>query len=407
MTAFCKSKYALQKLKNAWENYMKIKNIKKYVIPTLIVLAVVAVFALLFYGMSHLRLLDKGQIIAEYDGNPVYEAEVQDIINYQLVISITSGASEATDVQTIMQDAIKTYVQLKAAELDLKEQGYEIDEKALDEEFKTAKKDIEKEMTYNEWCKSYNVSKNFLKEELRRYMVASLYNDISENTVTVSTQEAKEYYNLHLITDYTKPAGYYWTSVIRPVKDITDTAEAAEAKAEMDAYLEKVKNGSMTFEQVDEELNKKYTKENGYSNALYDGEDVISKESAFEFVDEADYNDFLKALDEAYPKRNAQAKKDSEEYEQYMGYLSKLFQGQVNWALQHMEKGEIWSESLESTAGYYIVRLDRVETTNDFVAYEDVAASIIEILTAEKLQEVYQNYLINLEKRFGIRYYFS
>ncbi len=386
---------------------MNTKSIKKYAITALIIVAVIAVFALLFWGLSSLISGgQKGQVVAEYDGNLVYESDVEDIINYYLMTQVTSETKD-TELTNIMQDAIKTYVRMKVVETDLAAQGHFINEKALKEEYKAAVDTIEEDMKYSDWCKSYRVSKGFLKEELRRYAIATLYNQVFENDVTVTDAEIQQYYQTHALSDYLKPAGYYWTSVIRPVKDITSEAELAEAKAEMEAYIEKVKNGSMTLEKVNEELDKKYNKENGYDSYAYDGADVTSVNNLLTFIDEADFNALLKAIDEAYPKKDANADSKSEEYNQYMSYLGKIFEANVYYALQNLEPGEIWSVPLQSFLGYYMIRFDRLEPKDAFTPIEEVKSEITEKLQMQKLEELYEAYLEDLEDKYDVVFYFA
>ncbi len=387
--------------------FMKTKSIKKYAVTALIILAVVAVFALLFWGLSSLiRGGNKGEVVAEYDGNLVYEEDVVDIINYYLVTQVTSQTDE-DGLSEIMKNAIKTYVRMKTVEMDLAEQGYYIDEKVLNDEYKASIEIIEEDMKYKDWYESYRVSKNFLKEELRRYAIASLYHEVYANEVTVTDAEIQKYYQTHAISDYLKSAGYYWTSVIRPVKDVTDEAELAEAKAEMEAYIEKVKNGTMTLEEVNTELDAKYNNENGYSAYAYDGSDVTAVSDMLSFIDEDDFNDLMTVLDEMYADRDATADKSSDEYSQYMTYLGKVFQSSVYYAIQNLEPGEVWDVPLQSFLGYYMIRFDSVETNDAFVPFDEVKEEIRSTLETEKFNELYEAYLQGLEDKYDVVFYLS
>ena len=385
---------------------MKTKSIKQIVIVVAIILAICAVFALLFFGMSQLLHIDRGQVVAEYDGNLVYESDVQDIINYNLMVGVTDQTTEY-ELHNIMVNAVKTYVKYKTLEIDLEEKGYVIDEKEFKEALKEAKADIEETYGYKEWCDMYRVSKDFLEEELRRFYIAALYNDNIEQKVQVSEQEARDYYSVHAISDYSKPAGYYWTSVLRPVRDIADQNEAAEAKAEMDAYLAKVLNGEMTLEDVDKELNAKYNEKTAYPNAMYDGEDTIAIDTMYVFLDEKDFHDLLDVIDETYADRDINADEKSEQYANYMSYLANTFEAYVHYALQNMEVGEVWETPLQNFVGSYIIRLDRVETTNAFLPYDEVADEIITLLMAEKLEKNFADYLYDLEAKYDFVYYIN
>ncbi len=388
---------------------MKIKSIKKYALTALIVIAIVAVFAFLFWGISKfVSSKDKGQVIAKYDDVVVYEADVQDIINYHLVKNVNSQ-TQPEDYPEIIKDAVITYVRMKVTELDLAERGYKIDEKELKQEYKAAVDEIEKTISFSEWCKSYNVSSGFLKEEVRRYLVADLYKIAAakELDLTVSEDDMLKYYQAHAMSDYLKQSGYYWTSVLRPVKDATDEKELAEAKAEAEAYLEKVKNGTMTLEQVNEELDKKYNDKNGYSSYVYDGSDVTSISSVPQFIDEPDFKNLLKAIDEEYSKRDPSGDETSEGYKEYMSYLGRMFEAHVYYAIQNLEPGEVWTEPLLSFSGYYLIRFDHAETKDEFVPFEEVKDEIRELVKDEMLEEKYETYLSALEQKYSVEYYFA
>lgn len=385
---------------------MNTNSVKKYTKIAVIVVAAVLVFALLCFGLSKLLNVSfsRGQIIAEYDGESVYDADVQDIINYNLIIHYDGNTTEA-GLNQIMQEAVVTYVRYKAMEIDLGKKGYTVDEDELNKTFKEAKKEIEKTQKYSEWCEMHRVSKDFLKEELRRYALAALYNEVIESEVKVTEAEAREYYSLHAIEKFRLPAGYYWTATLRPVKDVADQAETAQAKAEMAAYLEKIKNGEMTFEDVDKELNAKYPASE-YPSAIYDGEDSTAIDGMYTFIDEKDFQDLLTTIDTTYKDRDLNADPKSDAYSDYMSYLGATFEAKVHYALQNMEIGDVWAEPFESFVGYYIIRLDRIETKNAFVPYEEVSGAIIETLMAEKLQNEFLEYLVELETKYQISYRF-
>jgi hypothetical protein len=406
MTAFCKSKENFAKIICSRENSMNTNSVKKYTKIAVIVVAAVLVFALLCFGLSKLLNVSfsRGQIIAEYDGESVYDADVQDIINYNLIIHYDGNTTEA-GLNQIMQEAVVTYVRYKAMEIDLGKKGYTVDEDELNKTFKEAKKEIEKTQKYSEWCEMHRVSKDFLKEELRRYALAALYNEVIESEVKVTEAEAREYYSLHAIEKFRLPAGYYWTATLRPVKDVADQAETAQAKAEMAAYLEKIKNGRMTFEDVDKELNAKYPASE-YPSAIYDGEDSTAIDGMYTFIDEKDFQDLLTTIDTTYKDRDLNADPKSDAYSDYMSYLGATFEAKVHYALQNMEIGDVWAEPFESFVGYYIIRLDRIETKNAFVPYEEVSSAIIETLMAEKLQNEFLEYLVELETKYQISYRF-
>ncbi len=395
MTAFCKSKLKITIRKKI----MNKKSIIKYAKIAAIVLVICAVFALLFVGMSKLLDIGNDTPIAVYDGKLVYQSDIEDIVNYHLITQYSSGDSYSD----ILANAVRTYVRYQLMEQDLAEKGYVLDEDKVEQSFEEAKAKIENIMTYSKWCKTYQVSKKFLKEDIRRQELEKLFYEVTE--IEVTEEEARNYYAIHAINDYTRPAGYYWTSVIRPYKDdAVMEEEMLAAKEEMNAYLAKILDGSMTLEEVDEELDEKYSISNGYTYSLYEGEEVTSTSKLIIMEDEAAFRDYLAELDETYATRDPDAEEDSDEYTAYLNYLGKVFQANVYYQLQHMEVGEVCNTALESYAGYYIIRLDAIETVNDFVPFEEVREEIIEILEEEAYETALSQYFTEIEYKYEVQY---
>ncbi len=349
----------------------------------------------------------KGNVVAVYDGIPVYEDEVQDLINYTLIRGYNQYTTDE-DIENMMRDAVRTYVRYKAMELDLENKGYTVDEKVLKESIAEAKKQLEEEGGgYKAWRESYRVSKNFLEEEMRRYYITELYNEANDGDIKVSESEARAYYQTHALTDFAVHAGYYWDSLLRPIRDITDAEENAAAKAEMDQYLEKIKNGTMTWDAVKKELDSKYNMTTGYPNAMYSGEDFTGTNAMITIESEAKLQEFLAEIDKEHEKRDPNADPKSEEYAAYMNYLGNSFQANVYYALQNLEVGEVWGETFQSFVGYYIIRLNGIELANDFVPYDEVSGKIIELLLAQKLEAAFVEYFENLDEEYDISYIFD
>ena len=385
---------------------MKTKSIKQIVIVVAIILAICAVFALLFFGMSQLLHIDRGQVVAEYDGNLVYESDVQDIINYNLMVGVTENTTEQ-DLHEIMVNAVETYVKYKVMEIDLAEKGYEINEKDLKETLEESKQQLEKAFGYKKWCEMYRVSKDILEEDIRRYYLADVYYEYAKTYVEVTEEEAKDYYAKHALTEYADPAGYTWTSLLCPVKNFADASEMAAAIAEAEAYIEKLQNKEITFDEVKKELANKYTLDKGYTSMQFSGEDFTSMNDMVTISDEKALEDLIAQLNNVYENRDLNADPDSEAYSNYMHYVSNVFKANTFYALQHSEIGEIWDKPLESYAGYYIVRLDSISLKNDFVPFEDVKNDIITTLLAEKLEATLIEYFDELEEEFNVHYYVS
>ena len=386
---------------------MKTKQIKKYAITAAIVVAICAVFALLYFGLSQLIRFDKGMVVAEYDGIEVYESDVADIINYQLILQTDETTTEA-ELKEIMSQAVETYVNFIVLEKDLATKGYKIDKSEYKKNLKEAKAEMANVYgSYKKWCEMYHVSNDFFEEEYRRYEISALYYEYveKEGIVKVTEEDAKNYYITHAMDKYTAPAGYYWTSIIRPVLDYTDAAELAAAKAETEAYIEKIQNGTMTFDEVAAELKQKYTYENGYAGANFAGEDFTSMDAMVTIPDQETLDFMIGEFGKHYEDRDLTADKNSDQYANYMNYIANIFKANVYYALQNLEDGEVYGLALESFAGYYIIRLDSIEMKSDFVPFEDVEAEIVSAVYSEKLETSFTNYTNEVIEKYNVTLY--
>ena len=350
----------------------------------------------------------KGTIVAVYDNIPVYEGEVQDIINYQMTMNATNEMT-TEELQAIMQNAIVTYVRYKVLEIDLKKKGYTVDEKVLNENLKStiAYLDEEFEGGYKDWRNLYRVSKDFLKEDLRRYQLAELFSKYASDTVKVTDDELKQYYNTHAL-DYKAPSGYTWTAVLREILDFNDEAACSAAISEMETYARQINSGYMTLDQVKADLIRKYTEKDGYTNKtqIYSGENFTAT-ADFALID--NLADALEAIKKEYGELNPSAdpEKDREAYAKYMDYLGDCFRAEVFYALQNMKVGEVYSKPIKSYAGYFIVRLDKIETKSSFKPFDDVKEEIRTKVTNEKVTAMFEETMTQIEKDYKVSYLFS
>ena len=364
------------------------------------ILLVFSVIAVLFTACG-----DRGEILAVYDNTPVYEEDVRDIINYYIATNATLDSTDEEKTE-IAKQAVRTYVNYKLLELDLKDLGYTVDEKALDATLEETIDYLDEtfEGGYQDWRTMYQVSKNFLKEELRRFELAALFSEYASDTVEITDAEIGEYYELNAM-EYADPAGYTWTAVLREVLDLNDEEECATAKAEMESYIRQVKGGFSTLEQVKEDILKKYTEEDGYKQTeLYSGETFTPKTSV------KDIPDLAAALEEvaqSYENLNPDAEPDTDEYDTYMSYLGDCFETEVYYALQNMEAGEIYEKPLLSFAGYFIIRLDRVKLESGFTPLEEVRDEIETKLRNERISEMFEAHLNNLTENHEVQYLFD
>ena len=195
--------------------------------------------------------------------------------------------------------------------------------------------------------------------------------------------------------------------VLREVLDLKDEEECAAAEAEMENYIRQINAGYTTLEQVKADLLKKYTEEDGYTKtSLFSGEDFTAM-SDFAII--PNLSDALEAIKKEYGELNPDAdpKEDAEAYEKYMNYLGDCFRAEVYYALQNMEVGDVYSKPLKSYAGYFIIRLDKIKTTNGFKPLDEVKDEIKTELLNEKITGMFETRLTELESEYNVQYLFD
>lgn len=348
---------------------------------------------------------DKGEIIAVYNDTPVYEADVEELLSYKMATELAGGATES-ELQTLLEEAVTTYVQFLMLELDLKEQGIKVDESYVNKEFEAAKEELDKsfEGGYSAWTEAYGVSEDFLKEELRRYILAEMYYDLAEEKLEIAEDEIKAYYNANA-SKYFRGKGYNWSVLFREVKDITDETECQTAKNEAQEYIYRINEGKMTWDEVETQLLERFTEEDGYGKAAYfNGENFTYNTSVIK-IDDLDA--YLAGLDETYKERDENAAEDSEAYELYMEYIGKCFEAETYYALQNLNAGEIYEKPIKNFVGYAIIRLDSYTEESYFIPLDDVREEITEELMSTKIEESFVAYLEELETKYSVSYLFE
>lgn len=373
----------------------------KHCTKWLAVLLVVSMIAVLFASCGE----KKGEIIAVYNNTPVYEAEVADIINYQLGTQYTSTMTP-DQLEAIMEEAVVLYVQYKAIELDLEKKGITVDEKKLDEAVEENLKYINDNMEggYDAWKQSYQVSDAFLEEHLRRVQLRELCEAELAKEIKITDDEAYDYYLTNSM-NYTAPAGYNWTSVLHEALNIEDAAECTAIETEMKDYIAKIKAGTMTMDDAKKAILAENTADKGYRyGSLFQGSDFTATTSLTEITDlEAE----LKAVKESYGNPVYKAEMTDEEKKAYEDCFAKLFQTEVYYALQNLEVGEVYEKPIKSIIGYYIIRLDSISTVSGFKPFEDVKDTIVESLTKNALNAAYQSYLSEITVEYDLAYSFK
>ena len=347
----------------------------------------------------------KGEIIAVYDNKPVYEAEVADIINYELGTQYTSTMTP-DQLEAIMENAVVTYVQYKAIELDLEKKGITVDEDELKKAVEDNKKYINDNMEggYDAWKQSYQVSDAFLEEHLRRAQLRALCEEELKKEINVTDDEAYTYY-LNNSLNYTAPAGYNWTSVLHEALNIEDAAECTAIEAEMKDYIAKITAGTMTMDDAKKAILAENTADKGYKyGSLFQGADFTATTVLPEITD---LDAEIAAIKESYGNPVYKEEMTDEEKEAYENCFAKVFQTEVYYALQNLEIGEVYEKPIKSIIGYYIIRLDSIRTVSGFKPFEDVKATIVETLTANALLNAYDSYLSEITIEYGLAYSFN
>lgn len=373
----------------------------KYCRKLLAMLLLVSMLVLLFASCGE----KKGEIIAVYDNKPVYEAEVADIINYELGTQYTSTMTP-DQLEAIMESAVVTYVQYKAIELDLEKKGITVDEDELKKAVEDNKKYINDNMEggYDAWKQSYQVSDAFLEEHLRRVQLRALCEEELKKEINVTDDEAYNYY-LNNSLNYTAPAGYNWTSVLHEALNIEDAAECTAIEAEMKNYIAKISEGTMTMDDAKKAILAENTADKGYKyGSLFQGSDFTATTALKEITD---LDAEIAAIKESYGNPVYKAEMTDEEKEAYENCFAKVFQTEVYYALQNLEVGEVYEKPIKSIIGYYIIRLDSISTVSGFKPFEDVKDSIVETLTANALLTAYDSYLSEITVEYGLSYSFN
>ena len=347
----------------------------------------------------------KGGVIAVLDGAPIYESDVEDIVNYSVISG--AGLNDTDEARReLAYSAVRNYVRYLAMEKDLAENGFTIDEAELKAEVNEMVAYLNEnfEGGYREWRNLYLVSKNFLKEELRRYMLADLFREYAEQEIEITDEELEQYYHVNGLS-YTDPAGYTWTTVFRQVLDDRDEKECAAAEDELLGYLRDINRGTMTLESVKADLLAKYTAEDGYSLIdFYSGTNftAMADYKAVENLDAA-----IRELEESTGELDPNAEKNSDAYNKYMKFLGARAQTEVFYALGTLSAGEMYSGVIKSIGGYYLVRLDRVKTTGGFRPFEEVKDEIRNTLYEERVTSAFEQYIPYVENKYQVSYLFD
>lgn len=350
----------------------------------------------------------EGDLFVVYNDTAVYESEVQDIINYTLSSRMNQQTS-MEEMKIMMGEAIGTYVQFKIIELDFNEKGIKVDEKAVKARYKQEKESLEKsyEGGYKEWMKDYQVSEYFLEQEVRRYILTDMYFNQVKDDITVTEEEMRAYMNLHA-EDYYHPAGYNWTMIFREVKDITDETECAAAEAEAQEYINKIAEGKITLEDAKKELLGKYTAKDGYTKAaLYSGSDFTSYSNMPLVKTQEQKEALFTDIERIYADRDSKADKNSQQYANYMHYIAETFEIETYYALQNLEKGQVYMKPIKNFIGYGILQLDSVAEETYFDSFDDVKNELFLYVLEEKLQQSLIDYTNELHEKYHVQYLYT
>ncbi len=343
-------------------------------------------------------------IVAIYDGDKfVYQSDVKDITNYQIAKYWNQEMTDSEKTR-IKATAVDAFVQYLLIEEDLKEKGFEIDKETLNERFEAEKAKIEGnyEGGYKAWRKFHGVSRRFLKEEARRMILQEKCFEDIKASLEITDEVLRDYMNANG-SDYYDPAGYNWTMIFREVKNLSDADECAAAKAEAQAYIEKIRAGELTIKQAEQELLSKYTKENGYTQAvIFNGADFTDKQAMPTLNTKEDLDYWLTKYDTDYKNRDPQANPSSKEYESYLIYITKCMQIETYYALQNLEINQVYENPIFSLIGYGILVLDAVDAESGFPDFEDIKETLREDYTKKTVESKFESYVNELYKENSV-----
>ena len=333
-----------------------------------------------------------GILLATYDGKDEYDGKVysgdEDLVNWLQYLN--QYYYDYLEDGTISKEAfgevvIQTVLLHRLEELDLKDQDITVSEEEIKEIFEYNKLNFDEfyDGGFEEAKKAYGLDDDFWMQYARYRVITNIIIDDQLLKLNVSESELKEYFSNNY-GNYIQKAGYDYTAVFVEVKDVTDDAEWTTEKANAQAYIDRIKAGEK-FEDVYSEILKKYSVENGYTQASY-----ASGFGTVELSKVADVTDLEEALAKAsenFPKADRTADKESEEYKDYMRYLSTCMGIEQSYAMKNMQIGEIYPTPIRTPFGWMILRLDEFREKSIYPLFDDVSAQVY----ADYCQELVEN----------------
>lgn len=311
---------------------------------------------------------DRGILLATYDGGDVYSNDkaVIDWTNYNYGYYYDYLEEGTMTNQDVAQITVWSVVYPIIMEADLKEKGITITEEAVREMFDYNKLNYDEyyndgEGGFEKFKEDSGLDDDFFMLFARRQVIESTASEYLLANAEVSDEDLLWYYNQNF-SDYSEPAGYNFSVLVIEVLDLASDEEWAAKKTEAQGYIDRlVKDES--YDDIKAEILKKYTSEDGYSqtqNVI--GSYAVTESELFRNVDEIKNKEELaETLEEAgsaYPTRDKNADKDSDQYEAYLKYLTLCGQIAQSYAIKNLENGQVYSDPIMFQAGWSVIRFD-------------------------------------------------
>ena len=344
-----------------------------------------------------------GILLATYNAKDEYDGKLysgdEDIVNWLQYLSgyyydyLEDGTISNDDFGKLV---IETVVLHRLEELDLKAQNVTVSEDTVKEIFDYNKLNFDEyyEGGYEAFKKSSGLDDDFWMQYARYNVITDLVVEEQLFKMNVSEAELKEYFSNNY-GNYIQKAGYDYTAVFVEVKDVTDDTEWTTEKQNAQAYIDRIKAGE-AFTDVYNEILKKYSVENGYTQSSYAsgfGTVELSAVAEVENLEES-----LAKVSELFPNADRNADPSSEEYKDYMRYLSTCMGVEQSYAMRNMQLGEIYPTPIRTPFGWMILRLDEFREKSIDPLYEDVSVRVY----ADYCQELVENNTVLTKYKDGL-----
>ena len=363
----------------------KIRNIICCILAIAMIVCIVA-------SCSKPTVDDDKEYLATYDdGQKVYEEDIENWKNYLFVYNYQKIVSDQMTKKEVVVQAISSYLLNRFLETELEKYGMAITDEELTMLVIEYKGDLERYFDETDsttgvnykgvdgWLDAYNVTEDFIEELVKFNTQEQLIGEYLKEKSTPSDAVLRAYYEANAL-NYATKAAYIFNIALIEVKDLQDSEEVNSARKETSDYIAKLKDGSITFEEVVSQVKEKYTTENGYSGMSVDISEVNSELDDITMSSYSRINDldaYLAAVNETYASiMDAEADKDSDEYKEYLQYLLHVYRGKLLYILNKELTG-VYSEPIEHPLGFAIIEFVK-HRNSSWGSFEEQKEKILE-----------------------------